>query len=196
MLTARSWLLLTVVFFVGAHGASGAEPLATGMVLVATPNLHGTSFEKTAILITQHDQQGTLGIAINRPTHQTLAEFFPDLDATAGSRPLFLGGPIRPLALFVLARTKAREGWIPVMADIHFTGGATAYQFLKQAQNDPPETQLRVFAGYTGWASGQLENEIQRGDWLATTIDPRMLFSTNPERTWEHLYRLNSGKWI
>ena len=193
---ARLWLQLALLFCAGAYAGPVTEPLATGKALVATANLHGTSFEKTVILITQADRQGTLGITINRPAHRNLIEFFPDLNTKTGNRPLYLGGPVHPQALFVLARTQARESWISVIADIYFTGGATAYSYLKQAQNDSPESSLRVFAGYTGWASGQLENEIQRGDWLVTAIDPKVIFSLEPERTWDHLYRSNSGKWI
>ncbi len=196
MLPARYWLQLALLFCVGAYAGPVADPLTKGTVLIATTNLHGTSFEKTVILLTQHDRQGALGVTINRPAHKNVAEFFPDLNAKSGNHPLYLGGPVHPVALFLLARTTAREGWIPVMADIHFTGGAAAYRFLKQVPKDSPEFQLRVFAGYAGWAAGQLENEIQRGDWLTATTKPDIIFSTAPERTWEHLYRLHSGKWI
>ena len=195
MYIARLWLQLALLFCASSYAGPIAEPLAVGMVLVATANLHGTSFEKTVILITQYDRQGALGITLNRPAQRNLVEFFPDLNAKAGNRPLFLGGPVYPGALFVLQRTQApiREGWVPVMESIQFTGGTTAYRFLKDSQPDSP---LRVFAGYAGWGSGQLENEIQRGDWLATAINPEMIFSAEPERTWERLNRLNSGKWI
>ena len=196
MHTTRSWLQLALLFCGGAYAAPIADPPATGKVLVATANLHGTSFEKTVILITQYDRQGTLGVTINRPAHRKLIEFFPDLNARMGKHPLYLGGPVHSAALFVLARTHSRESWIPVLADLHFTGGATAYSFLKQAQNDLPDSSLRVYAGYAGWAAGQLENEIQRGDWLVTAIDPALIFTQTPERTWDHLYRLYSGKWI
>ena len=195
MYIARLWLQLALLFCAGSYAGPIAEPLVAGMVLVATANLHGTNFEKTVILITQYDRQGALGITLNRPAQRNLVELFPDLNAKTGNRPLYLGGPVHPGALFVLQRTQAptREGWVPLMAGIQFTGGTTAYRFLKDAQQDSP---LRVFAGYSGWASGQLENEIQRGDWLTTAIDPGMIFSAEPERTWEHLNRLHSGKWI
>lgn len=196
MHTARSWLQLALLFCASAYAGPSADLLATGTLLVATGNLRGSSFEKTVILITQHDRQGTLGIAINRPAHQHLREFFPKFNAKAGNLPLFLGGPVHPLALFVLTRTKAREGWIPVLTDVYFTGGAAAHRFLQQSQIDLRESQLRVFAGYTGWAAGQLESEIQRGDWLTASVDPGTIFSTKPEQTWERLYRLHSGKWI
>lgn len=195
MYIARLWLQLALLFCVGASAGPITEPLAAGAVLVATAKLHGTSFEKTVILITQYDRQGALGIALNRPAQRNLAEFFPDLNAKAGNYPLYLGGPVHPGALFVLQRTQAplREGWVPVIAGIQFTGGTTAYRLLKDAQSDSP---LRVFAGYSGWASGQLENEIRRGDWLVATIDAESVFSTEPQRTWEYLDRLHSGKWI
>ncbi len=196
MRTTRSWLQLALLFCVAAYTNAGADPLAPGMVMVATANLQGTSFEKSVILITQHSRQGTLGIAINRPAHRKLGEFFPDFSAKTGSQPLYLGGPVHPLALLVLARTKARDGWIPVTADISFTGGPTAERFLKQAQTELRDSKHRVFAGYTGWAAGQLKQEIQRGDWLTVMIDPDTLFNNETERTWEHLYRLHSGKWI
>jgi putative transcriptional regulator len=196
MRAARSWLQLALLFCGGVFASPGTDPLSAGMVLVATSNLHGTSFEKTIVLITQHDRQGTLGIAINRPANKKLSEFFPDLGTKTGDRPLYLGGPVRPYALFVLARTKAGEGWIPIVEDIYFTGGPIAQRFLKQNPSRPTEPRLQVFAGYTGWAAGQLENEMQRGDWLSTAADADMIFNRDPERIWERLRRLHSGKWI
>lgn len=193
---ARSWLHLALLFCVGAYADPIVDPLSAGQVLVATTNLHGTSFEKTVILITQHDHQGTLGIAINRPAHEHLDKFFPGFHAKSGKLPLFLGGPVHPLALFILARTKAQKSWTPIMADVYFTGGVTAYRFLKQPPNELPESGVRVFAGYAGWGGGQLESEIQRGDWLTVTVDPDIIFSSAPEQSWEFLHRLHSGKWI
>lgn len=196
MLTARFWLQLALLFCGAAYAAPHADRLQTGMSLVATTNLQGTSFDKSVILITQYNQQGTLGIAINRPSHQKLSDFFPDFKAIAGNYPLHLGGPVRPLALFVLARTKARDGWLPVTGDIYVTGGVEAHRFLNQRQNNLPTSAFRVYAGYSGWAPDQLENEIQRGDWLTVMLEPDTIFSNAPEVMWEQLYRLNSGKWI
>lgn len=193
---ARWCLQLTLLIGAGAYAGPTAYPLGAGVLLVATQNLQGSSFEKTVILITQHDLQGTLGISINRPAHQNIREFFPKFNAKAGNLPLFLGGPVRPLALFVLTRTKPQKGWVPILSDIYFTGGPIAHQFLQQAPIDQQEPHLRVFAGYAGWAAGQLEKEIERGDWLTTAVDSGTIFSTEPEKTWERLYRSHSGKWI
>lgn len=193
---ARWCLQLTLLICAGAYAEPTAHPLGTGMLLVATENLNGSSFEKTVILITQHDLQGSLGIAINRPAHQNIREFFPKFNAKTGSLPLFLGGPVRPLALFVLTHTKPQKGWVPILSDIYFTGGPNAYQFLQQAQINLHEPHLRVFAGYAGWAAGQLEKEIKHGDWLTTPVDSAAIFSTEPEKTWERLHHTHSGKWI
>ena len=193
---ARLWLYMALLVCSDAYAAPAANVLTPGTVLIATENLHGSSFQKTVILITQHDQQGTLGIAINRPAKKNIREFFPDFSAKVGQLPLFLGGPVRPQTLFILARGGARQGWIPVTTDIYFTGGTSAHRVLKQPQNLPQDSQTRVFAGYTGWAAGQLEAEIQRGDWIAVKVDLGIIFSTQPERIWEQLHRSPLERWI
>ena len=192
---ARLWLYVALLVCSGAYAAPAVNMLIPGTVLIATENLHGSSFQKTVILIAQHDRQGTLGIAINRPAKKNIREFFPDFSAKVGQLPLFLGGPVRPQTLFILASGEAREGWIPVTANIYFTGGISAHRFLKQLQS-PQDSQSRVFAGYTGWAAGQLEAEIQRGDWSPTKVDPEIIFSTQPERIWEQLHRSPLERWI
>ena len=196
MHTTRLWLHLALLTCSSTYAAPAPDVLTPGTVLIATENLNGSSFQKTVILITQHDQQGTLGVAINRPSQKNIGEFFPDFSAKVGQLPLFLGGPVRPQTLFILARGEARQGWIPVTMDIYFTGGTSAHRFLKQPQNLPQDSQSRVFAGYTGWAAGQLETEIQRGDWSPAKVDPGIIFSTQPDRIWEQLHRSPLERWI
>lgn len=189
-------MLLLTCLAAPAPLAASDTPLAKGVFLVATDHLHGTSFAKTVILITQLDAHGAMGLALNRPSQRLVKEFFPDIHNAAGAAELYLGGPVHPLALFVLSRPNPGKDWIPVLDDIAFSGGAIARRSLTQAQTDAPNTMTRAYAGYTGWAPGQLPAEIQRGDWRVIPGNPQLIFSAQPDALWEKLSKIPTEHWI
>ena len=193
----RSLLALLGALIFGSPLASQSViPLTRGACLVATSNLDGTSFEKTVILIASHDDNETTGITINRPTGKPLSTFFPHFKKYRTEAPLFLGGPVHPLTLVVLAQTESRDGWSQVMDDVYIGGGNAAIRELQHSLHDGRHGEIRAFAGYAGWAPGQLENEIQRGDWLVIKADKNLIFSEDPSHSWDVLYKEWSGKWL
>jgi putative transcriptional regulator len=169
--------------------------LKKGTFLVATDNLAGSSFEETVILVTNYSKQGTVGIAINRPTTLTLKEAFPeDKHFEDKKDELYLGGPVRPDSLFVLMKTKHPEGGMQhIAADVYFSAGIAA--MVHDIEKNGGNLTARAFAGYSGWAAGQLEEEIQQGDWLVINADMNIIFS-NSNNIWQKLHRAWSGTWI
>jgi putative transcriptional regulator len=171
--------------------AAGVLP-AKGVFLVATENLDGTSFERTVILLTHVDPGGAMGIALNRRSGYLVSQFFEGLDPA----PLFLGGPVRPDALFVLAQNPKVPRRSHVVEDIYLVSGPDAHAFLtpgvgKHAIGDP-----RAFAGFSGWAPGQLEAEIQRGDWETIAAEARFALQKDTETLWPTLLQLARARWI
>lgn len=188
-------LLLCIGLAPISTGASDT-PLSKGVLLVATDRLQGTSFSKTVILLTQVDAQGAMGVAINRRSQRLLNEFFPNIKNNVGSHELYLGGPVHPLSLFVLTRPTPGKNWLSVLDEIAFSGGEVAFDFLLQLKPEKGMPEIRAYAGYAGWAPGQLKAEVERGDWRIIPGDKRLIFSGTPDDLWGQLSKNPTELWI
>lgn len=170
-------------------------PIKKGTFLVATKNLAGSSFSEAVILLTHYSNWGATGLAINRPAKITLEEAFPGLEQLQNNHDeLYLGGPVKPDAIFVLMKTKQpHAGMRNIANDLYFAPGITAFHSGKK----PSEGEsARAFAGYSGWAPGQLEAEIRRGDWLVIESDLDIVFTEENQSLWKKLTRDWSGTWL
>ena len=160
--------------------------------LVATDQLDGTGFEKTVVLMVHFGGRGgTTGLTINRPSELTLKEAFPNIERLRDSNDaLYLGGPVSSQSVFVLLRTKQpKKGMMRLIKDIYFTPG---HQILAETL----EGESRAYVGYAGWAPGQLQAEIDRGDWHVIRRDPDIIFDQDTADLWQQLSRRWSGNWI
>jgi putative transcriptional regulator len=172
------------------------RPLDKGVFLVATEQLAQSSFRKTVILLTHYSEQGATGLAINRPSDVPLNEAFPDIKAFRHySGAVFLGGPVQTNAVFALMRTdKPQEGMYRIADDLYFSAGVDA--LATGLEDTKSELTTRAYAGYSGWAPGQLDAEINRGDWLVVHADVEIIFKQHHEDIWEELFQAWSGQWI
>ncbi|MDQ4008621.1 MAG: YqgE/AlgH family protein [Actinomycetota bacterium] len=172
----------------------GAD-LLTGRLLVATPKLEDPNFARTVVLLLDHDDDGALGVIISRPTTVPVAEVLPGWsDMVTGPDVLFSGGPVATdsaLAVAVLAEDDedAPVGWRPLYP------GAGLVDL-----DAPPEllagmlTGMRVFAGYAGWGSGQLEEEIAEGAWYVVSAETEDLLCPDAEVLWRRVLRRQPGE--
>ena len=178
-----------------APDATG-KTIKKGTFLVATKNLTGSSFSETVILITHYSNWGATGLAINRPAKITLEEAFPDVQQLHDNRnELFLGGPVKPDTIFVLMKTKRPDSSMRNIADdVYFAPGISA--FAGSRDQAVSKKTARAFAGYSGWAPGQLEAEIRRGDWLVIESDLDIVFTEENQSLWKKLTHDWSGSWI
>lgn len=183
-----------------------AEDGLTGHLLVAAPEMSDPNFSHTVIYILRHDPTGALGVVINRPMGEVpLDRLIALLDGTNGdetspdkgngSEPgepllVFSGGPVDPYRAFTLhSRDVMPEHSVPVDDDTAFN---VEDEVLKALVDDAAPKSLLFVLGYSGWAAGQLESELERGDWYVVASDPALLFSTEPARTWERAVALFS----
>jgi len=200
-------LLLLILFSTAASfawgGAVAASPfkkvdhsLEKGVFLVATENLKNSSFRETVVLITHSSERGATGIAINRPSQVSLHEAFPDIKQfKKRDDELYLGGPVLSNRLFVLMFTKRPPtGMHSIVKNLFFTTGPDA--LAHGLENLKPGEFTRAYAGYAGWAPGQLEAEIEHGDWRVVAHDPSIIFEANTQSVWYRLYERFSGNWI
>jgi len=151
-----------------------------GKLLVSNATLFDPNFRRTVVLIGHHDDDGAVGVILNRPLGVSVDEAVPALAELVppGDR-LFEGGPVQPDAAVVVAEfddpSKAglvalgSIGFLPEEADPDDLGG------IRRA---------RVFAGYAGWGAGQLEDELDEVAWLVIDAVPEDVFHDEPERLW------------
>ncbi len=169
---------------------AGPKP-RSGLFLVATDKLHGTSFHEAVILLTHYSKRGATGLTINRPSDIPLNRAFPHIQQlNQFDDPLFLGGPVKENAIFVLVNTDEPSDGMQLITDnLYFSTGRNAFAF-------PLKGMARAYAGYAGWAPGQLQHEIRRGDWLVVKTDPAIVFDKNLPGLWLRLKNRWSGNWI
>lgn len=172
------------------NGQAGPEP-RSGLFLVATDQLYGTSFQEAVILLTHYSPRGATGLTINRPTDIPLNQAFPHIEQlNQFNDPLFLGGPVKENAIFVLVQTlEPRKGMHLITDNLYFSTGRNAF-------GNPLNGTARAYAGYAGWAPGQLQHEINRGDWLVVKTSPAIVFDENLAGLWQRLKNRWSGNWI
>ncbi|WP_455209760.1 YqgE/AlgH family protein [Kaarinaea lacus] len=167
-----------------------------GIFLVATEQLAHSSFKETVILITHHSERGATGLAINRPSEYQLNEVFPEEEKFRLHREeVFLGGPVHTNSVFVLMRTKRpHANMYNIAKDLYFSAGVNA--LVHGLDNISSGEHARAYVGYSGWAPGQLEHEIHRGDWIVVHADPDIVFDQDHRSIWKKLLKSWSGQWI
>jgi len=163
--------------------------LANGVFLVAKREMQDPRFQQTVVLITQPPDGGPFGVIVNRPLPHTLADVFPGHAGLEGKRDVVhYGGPVAPDGIMFLVRgPRPPVRTIGVLHDVSFVlDGA----WIAERFKGPDATRgLRVFAGYSGWAPGQLQNEIQRGDWHVLPADSAAIFTDDVAGLWPTLIR-------
>lgn len=178
-------ILIAAVLAAAAQAAAAQAPV--GGFLVAKPTILDPNFSRTVVLVTQAPDGAILGVILNRPTKQSLAEILPGNERLARfTAPLHFGGPVEPAGLFAVFRGTGDPGpSFPVIEDVRLAlQPATVEQLLLK----PPEA-LRLFAGYAGWAPGQLDGELARGDWWTVKADADTIFRKNTDTLWDELSR-------
>lgn len=170
-----------------------------GRLLVATPELGDGTFERSVILVLDHDEDGALGVVINRATTVDVAEVLPSWQSLACEPGvLFQGGPVAldsALGLAVVPGEEEAEeplGWRRVVGRLGLVDLDTPPEVLAAEV-----TRLRIFAGYAGWGPGQLEDELSQGAWYVVPADPDGsfddAFSPTPDRLWRAVLRRQGG---
>jgi putative transcriptional regulator len=181
-------------------------PLRAGQLLVATPSLVDPHFDHTVVLLLDFDGDGALGVVLNRPSGVPVAEILPEwADAATTPDVLFAGGPVgTDSALAVGAIPRPVDGHEPGEDD-EPVGFRRLYGEVGIIDLDtPPEllapalTGVRIFAGYAGWGSGQLEAEIESDSWYVVPSAPGDLFGADPEGLWARVLRRQPGElaWV
>lgn len=161
-------------------------------LLVASPQLGDPNFARTVVLITEHNEEGAMGIVLNRPATTSVAEAAPELEDLVGpGDDVYVGGPVQPSSVIVLAEWRTPDdSSVPVFDGVGFVGAGADPEELSRTI-----TRARVFAGFAGWTTGQLEAELGRDDWILEPAQPEDVFAAAPEDLWSDVLERKGGQY-
>src|SRR5947209_13778063 len=169
------------------------EQFLKGQLLLDSGQLGGSFFQRTVVLICQHDAEGAFGLVLNRSTGTNAGDMIvADLPATLKSCPLYLGGPVQPSALSFLHT----DTFIPdanVMPNLNL--GHSLDSLVEMGESFSPTQKVRLFAGYAGWSAGQLEEEMKRKAWLTHPASLDLVFEIKPDQLWQTILRGKGWKY-
>jgi putative transcriptional regulator len=172
-----------------------------GHYLIAEEELSDPNFNKTVILMIDHDDKGALGLVINRPAKTKLREVLPHfLNHPSGELPIYYGGPVQPEFMFVLHKQlenfEPSENAFSPLPGVYFEPDSLRImeyclenESLIQQQADG----IRFYLGYSGWGVGQLEREIQQHSWITLHANDELVFSERPQEAWKEGLRAIGG---
>lgn len=173
------------------------EDLEPGKLLVASRQLSDPNFRQTVVLIVEYDRRtGALGLVINRPSEVELASVLPGREGAAEilAKRVLVGGPVEPTRLSLLIRAASEpEGAELIFADVYLSG---SHELLERLVAAPAEGEaFRAYAGYAGWAPGQLEAEMAVGGWHLVDGRPAILFEHPIDQIWSRLILIGTAEW-
>jgi len=159
------------------------------------PHLRDPNFAEAIILLLEYSQDGAMGVLINRPTTVPLASVLSKVKALKKRKELvYIGGPVGRNQMLLLARAaKEPKDSKRVLSNVYLVASQTSLQQLV-GQSDS-SLKLRAYAGYAGWASGQLDAEVSRGDWHIQSTDAAAVFDAPSDQLWPELIRQSELEW-
>jgi putative transcriptional regulator len=156
---------------------------AAGRVLIAEPFLQGPYFGRSLILITEHNDKGTVGLVLNKSTELYPDEVIDDILSFEGE--LFVGGPVSSNTLsFLHTLGSLVPGSIQITNTVYWGGD---FEHLKRMINEREASShsVKFFAGYSGWAPGQLDGELAENSWVVSTLSDDNIMTRDVDDIWE-----------
>lgn len=164
-----------------------------GQLLLDSGQLRGSCFQRTVVLVCQHDAEGAFGLVLNRSTGSKVGEMIvADLPDLLKALPLYLGGPMQPSALSFL-HTDAFLPEANVLPNLSLSHSLDA--LVELGESFSSTRKIRLFAGYAGWSPGQLEEELKRKAWLTHPASLELVFDSAPEQLWQAILRQKGWKY-
>jgi putative transcriptional regulator len=164
-----------------------------GQLLLDSGELRGSFFNRSVVLICQHDEQGAFGLILNQPSPNKVGEVLvADLPDAIKEMNLYMGGPVQTSALSYLHS----DNFLPDANVLPNLSLGHSLEELVDLGNSFASTQLlRLFAGYAGWSPGQLESELKRKAWLIHPATIDLIFKADPTDLWNEILRAKGWKY-
>lgn len=179
----------------GAQLLPGAvRALAPGRLLVSARLLPDPNFSDTVVLLVDYNDEGAMGLILNRRTDVPLARAFPLLSpAPDAQQRLYFGGPVAPTGVMALLRsTSPQPDGRAILDNVHLIGEREPLEAQLRAQ--APSERFRVYVGYSGWGAGQLDREAAEGTWHVLPATADLIFDAEPDSLWERQIRLTDAR--
>ncbi|MBM3878418.1 MAG: YqgE/AlgH family protein [Verrucomicrobia bacterium] len=165
----------------------GKTKFLQGQLLLDGGNLRGSFFHRTVVLICEHNAEGAFGLVLNRDSGNKIGDaLVADLPDSLKELPLYVGGPVQPSAMSYL-HSDAFHTEADLMANLNV--GHSLDELIELGDSFSPARKLRLFAGYAGWSSGQLEDEMRRHAWLTHPAALELVFHPEPATLWPIILR-------
>jgi len=162
-----------------------SAPSLKGHLLVASPRMSDENFDRTIVFLIEHNH-GAVGVVLNRPGESAVQEHLPGWwDLASPPAVVFRGGPVQPthaICLGISSDGEPRAGFQPILGELGVVD-------LAKPPDEAGVVRLRVFAGYSGWAPGQLEDELEAGGWFVAAAETSDVVSTSPGSLWRTVLR-------
>jgi len=168
------------------------EGSLAGQLLLASPALLDPNFQRTVLLVGAHSEDGAMGVVLNRPSQVTVGEAVPQLEPAVDQQTqIYLGGPVQPDSIVLLGEfLDPSPAGLLVLGRIGFPAPETDIEELAAAT-----ARRRVYAGYAGWGEGQLDAELQQGDWIPHPAQPNDVFTESPADLWGAVLERKGGSY-
>jgi putative transcriptional regulator len=165
---------------------------ARGQLLIAGPTLVDPNFWRTVVLIVEHSEEGAFGLVLNRPSETSVGEAAPELEELVDlDEPLFIGGPVQPSSVIVLGHFEdTGDAALLAFDDVGVLGTGSSPEELSSGLR-----QGRAFVGHAGWGPGQLEAELEQGDWILEAARLDDVFSSGSRELWSSVLTRKGGSY-
>jgi putative transcriptional regulator len=165
---------------------------ARGQLLIAGPSLLDPNFWRTVVLVIEHTDEGALGLVLNRPSETTVGDAVPQLEELVDLEDqLFIGGPVQPSSVIVLAEFEdPGDAALIAFDDVGVLGAGGSLEEVSAGVRKG-----RAFVGHAGWGPGQLDAELERGDWILEPAKLQDAFATDPSELWTDVLTRKGGSY-
>lgn len=161
------------------------EEVSSGKILLAEPFMLDPNFKRSAVLLCEHNKDGSVGFIINKPLNMRIDELidgFPEFDSE-----VMFGGPVQTDTIHYIHNVgDLLEESVKVADGIYWGGNFEKLKFLISSNLILPHN-IRFFVGYSGWSEGQLKDEMGYGSWVLAEMDANYLFKLEPAKVWNQV---------
>ncbi|MBC6611544.1 YqgE/AlgH family protein [Hymenobacter sp. BT507] len=172
--------------------------LRTGSLLISQPFLGDPNFERSVVLLCRHeDDDGAFGLTLNRLSNLRLGDVLElpgPTDSVVATLPLHLGGPVEPDTLHYLHRSPNLPDALPLGDGVYWGGDFRQLLTLVETGVLPP-TDIRLYAGYSGWTAGQLREEVRENVWIVHPNAAGKVFTLDNDAFWQAILREKGGRY-
>jgi putative transcriptional regulator len=171
--------------------APAMHRVRAGTLLLANTDLHEPTFRRSVIYVVEHNDGGTLGVVLNRPSETAVFNVLPQWTKLATKpKTMFVGGPVKRDAALCLATVRVGVDVNDVPGLRHVQGRMVMVDLDAEPDDIAPVVEgVRIYAGYSGWTIGQLDGEIERDDWIVLSALPSDILVEPRADLWSRVLR-------